>query len=98
MLSIQGIYTGREIQPLEEIHMRPNIRVIITFLDDALSVIEPEYPTRTQEESSSWLTTQQFLEKCGGWRDTRSPEEIITDIYAARTTSERGENLWQEAP
>jgi len=34
--------------------------------------------------------TQAFLEKCGGWEDTRSPEEIVTDIYAARSTSNRG--------
>lgn len=31
--------------------------------------------------------TQAFLEKCGGWEDNRSPEDIIADIYAARTTS-----------
>ncbi len=33
--------------------------------------------------------TQAFLAKCGGWEDTRSPEEIIADIYAARTASNR---------
>jgi hypothetical protein len=31
--------------------------------------------------------TQAFLAKCGGWKDTRSPEEIIAEIYAARTVS-----------
>jgi hypothetical protein len=31
--------------------------------------------------------TQVFLEKCGGWEDTRSPEEIVADIYAARPAS-----------
>ncbi len=34
MLSIPGIYTGREIRPLEPIRSRPNQRVIITFLDE----------------------------------------------------------------
>lgn len=34
MLSIRGIYTGKEIKPLEDIHVRPNVRVIITFLED----------------------------------------------------------------
>ena len=33
--------------------------------------------------------TQVFLAKCGGWEDTRSPEEI----YAARTVSQRGTSL-----
>jgi hypothetical protein len=33
--------------------------------------------------------TQAFLATCGGWEDTRSPEEIIADIYAARTASNR---------
>jgi hypothetical protein len=28
--------------------------------------------------------TQVFLGKCGGWEDTRSPEEIIAEVYAAR--------------
>jgi len=34
--------------------------------------------------------------KCGGWEDTRSPEEIITEIYAARTVSHRAESLGSE--
>jgi hypothetical protein len=37
--------------------------------------------------------TQEFLAKCGGWEDTRSPEEIIAEIYAARTVSQRGTSL-----
>jgi hypothetical protein len=37
--------------------------------------------------------TQVFLAKCGGWEDTRSPEEIIAEIYAARTASQRGTSL-----
>ena len=42
--------------------------------------------------------TQAFLAKCGGWEDTRSPEEIITDIYGARTVSNRGEMLFPTEP
>jgi hypothetical protein len=37
-----------------------------------------------------------FLAKCGGWEDTRSPEEIIAEIYAARTVSYRGTTLLPE--
>ena len=96
MLSIQGIYTGNEIKPLEEIHLRPNIRVIITFLEDDSNLFAPVQPPGTQGGVRSQTPTQRFLEKCGGWQDTRSPEEIIADIYASRTTSERGAHLFQE--
>ena len=40
--------------------------------------------------------TQAFLEKCGGWEDTRSPEEIIAGIYAARTASDRGAIIFEK--
>ena len=84
MLSIQGIYTGKEIKPLEEIHVRPNVRVIITFLEDELR-------EDTQQQHIPEDPTQVFLEKCGGWEDTRRPEEIIAEIYASRTTSDAPE-------
>jgi len=41
-------------------------------------------------------STQTFLAKCGGWEDTRSPEEIIAEIYAARTVSQRAGTLFPE--
>jgi len=42
--------------------------------------------------------TQAFLEKCGGWEDTRSPEEIVADIYTARTISNRGATIFSKKP
>jgi len=47
-------------------------------------------------EAPSQDPTHAFLEKCGGWEDTRSPEEIIADIYASRTISDRGITLFNE--
>jgi hypothetical protein len=44
-------------------------------------------------ETPAEVATQAFLAKCGGWEDKRSPEEIITDIYAARPVSHRGATL-----
>ncbi len=41
MLSIQGIYDGKKIKPLEEIKARPNVRVIITFLEEASLTVHP---------------------------------------------------------
>ena len=47
-------------------------------------------------ETSVKNPTQAFLAKCGGWEDTRSPEEIIAEIYATRTVSHRAESLGPE--
>ena len=95
MLSVRGIYTGKEIKALEEVHVRSNIQVIITFLED--EPIETKDNVRTQDFSVPPRDpTEIFLEKCGGWEDTRSSEEIIAEIYTARTTSERGSHMFQE--
>ncbi|KPA14792.1 hypothetical protein MHK_004995 [Candidatus Magnetomorum sp. HK-1] len=34
MLSIKGIYDGKRVIPLETIHKKPNVKVIITFLEE----------------------------------------------------------------
>ena len=47
-------------------------------------------------EASAEDATAVFLAKCGGWEDTRSPEEIIADIYATRTVSDRGAELFPQ--
>jgi hypothetical protein len=47
-------------------------------------------------EMPSENPTETFLAKCGGWEDTRSPEEIIAEIYAARTVSHRAGSLGPE--
>ncbi len=96
MLSIRGIYTGKEIRPLEEIHVRPNVDVIITFLDDVPEDREQTQAIRAEHPGQATTPTRMFLEKCGGWHDTRTPDEIIAEIYASRTTSGRGARLFQE--
>jgi hypothetical protein len=47
-------------------------------------------------EAVSEDPTQVFLDKCGGWKDTRSPEEIVAEIYASRTISHRDANLFND--
>ncbi|MDA0836798.1 MAG: hypothetical protein O2857_03350 [Planctomycetota bacterium] len=42
-------------------------------------------------------TTIAFLDKCGGWEDSRGTEEIIADIYSTRLNSERGENVFGDS-
>ena len=40
------------------------------------------------DEASSQGDTAAFLEKCGGWEDDRTAEQIASDIYEARVNSE----------
>ena len=66
MQSIRGVYTGKEIKPLEAVHVRPNVHVIITFLDDV-----PDYRPQAQGTHQDRIQpedtpTQMFLAKCGG--------------------------------
>ncbi|MDM8560227.1 hypothetical protein [Candidatus Parabeggiatoa sp. HSG14] len=90
MLSIRGIYTGKEIKPLENIPVQPNVQVIITFLE--LDKMNQKINPKKTDISKS--PTQLFLDKCGGWKDTRCPKDIITEIYASRTSSERVPQLF----
>ena len=48
------------------------------------------------DETLAQDPTQVFLDKCGGWEDTRSPDEIIADIYASRTSSDRGQAFFSK--
>ncbi|MCK5522379.1 MAG: hypothetical protein KAI83_04520 [Thiomargarita sp.] len=92
MLSIRGIYTGKEIKPLENIPVQPNVQVIITFLErDNLKMMQEVAPKKTDTQKSS---TQLFLDKCNGWEDTRCSADLITEIYASRTSSDRGKQLF----
>jgi len=65
-----------------------------------LEAVANEIEALRAELADGWIetpvedATAVFLAKCGGWEDMRSPEEIIADIYAARTVSDRGANLF----
>ena len=48
------------------------------------------------KEPSTGNDTQAFLKKCEGWEDERSPDEIVSQIYQARTISTRGESAFNE--
>jgi hypothetical protein len=50
------------------------------------------------DETTPKDQTQAFLEKCQGWEDTRRPEEIVADLYAARTPSNRAAAMFNEDP
>ena len=65
-----------------------------------LEDIEKEIRTLKQGLQEEWAVdsvpnaTQRFLEKCGGWEDTRTVEEIIVGIYRSRTISDRGADFF----
>ncbi len=77
MLAVRGIYTGKDIKFLEDVHVRPNVRVIITFLDD-------EPVTSDIDEDTKGL-----LALSGTWEDDRPVEAIVQDIYESRTTGKK---------
>ena len=77
MHSIRGVYNGKEIVPLEEFHIRPNVKVIITFIEDE------------SEESSVDKHTDELLALSGTWEDNRAVEDIIREIYESRTVEEK---------
>ena len=67
-----------------------------------LEAVANEIAALRDELADGWIetpvedVTAAFLAKCGGWEDTRSPEEIIAEIYAARTVSHRAGSLLPE--
>jgi hypothetical protein len=46
------------------------------------------------QEARGKNSTEAFLQKCGGWEDTRTPDEIVAEIYETRTISNRGEEMF----
>jgi hypothetical protein len=67
--------------------------VIAKEIRDLKQVVEQGWSAASTQDP-----TRAFLEKCGGWEDTRSVEEIIASIYTARTISERGAAIFNNAP
>ena len=63
--------------PPEYLH-RP-VEILLMPFDVESEPLTPE----TDEE------TRRFMATFGSWQDTRTPEEIVADIYASRTTTER---------
>jgi hypothetical protein len=74
MLSVRGIYDGKQIKPLEEFDVPPNVEVIITFMDQKTT-------------SKSRVDKRNGLPGLSGtWEDDRPVEEIIKEIYDSRTS------------
>lgn len=67
MQAIQGIYDGKSILPLEPVRAHPNVRVIITFIDDETTAKTP---------SSK-------LEDVAGCLRHTGPAKTISEMHAA---------------
>ena len=60
-------------------------QTILSFIEFLLSRFD-------RQESDD--KQQMFLETCGAWQDDpRTAEELVEEIYSARTTSDRGYSL-----
>jgi len=75
MLSVRGIYDGKQIKPLEKFDVPPDVEVIITFMDKKTTV-------QSKDDKKTGL-----LELSGTWEDDRPVEEIIKEIYDSRTSN-----------
>jgi len=75
MLSVRGIYDGKQIKPIEEFDVPPNVEVIITFMEQ-----ETERQTKKEKQN-------ELLILSGTWEDDRPIEEIIKEIYDSRTSN-----------
>ena len=51
-------------------------------------------PTDTNDESLEMKGTEELLSVCGTWEDDRTMEEQISDIYSARKSSNRTEDVF----
>ncbi len=71
MISIQGIYDGNEIKPLEKIYAKPNVKVIITFLEEYVSL---EMLSAKQDVSDLRRLSTEGRGRSKGWKFNR--EEI----------------------
>ncbi len=64
---------------------------VVKEIEALKAALEEGWNERTAEDP-----TQAFLAKCEGWDDARTAEEIVAEIYAARTISHRGASLFGE--
>ena len=60
-------------------------------IDELKAALEAGWAAAPYEDA-----TKAFLEKCGGWEDIRNTEEIVAEIYAARTHSRRGNSIFEQ--
>lgn len=56
MISVQGVYDGKVIRPLEKIFVRPNVKVIITFLEEEELITD--HADRTDELKETDILAQ----------------------------------------
>jgi predicted DNA-binding antitoxin AbrB/MazE fold protein len=78
MLSVNGIYDGKQIIPTEPVPLKEGTRfkVIITFIEP----IEDKKEGKAEPNPTKW----DLSKICGSWQGGRDAEEIIDEIYKER--------------
>ncbi len=71
LTSINAVFDGKEIKPLEPVPVVSPYLVVVTFL-------EPAHENFLDEQKA-----RQFWESFGGWRDTRTTKEILSEIHTS---------------
>jgi hypothetical protein len=81
MLTVEGIYNGKNIELSEIVPFKEKKKVLVTFLED---ISEKRELTKT--------SAQVLLDLCGSWEDDRDAEEIVSEIKQGRKNSARLRN------
>jgi len=76
MLTIQGIYNGKNIELSETVPFKEKKKVLVTFLED-----------KSEKQIETKRPAQVLLELFGLWEDNRDAEEIVSEIKQARKNS-----------
>lgn len=87
LLTIEGVYDGKSIQPLETVKTDKKHRVLITFLDELSPRDEPHQEERVSDYIPEELFKQlQMLASATGVDDLKS---FILDILQERVQAEK---------
>lgn len=68
MLAVQGYYDGVSIRPLEELHAKPNQRVIITLMDDFLEPASSENKKSMRGILAEYANPELEKQEKGAWK------------------------------
>jgi len=73
----------KEIRDLPEMLQEKIFKMILFFRSEII-----------ENRSSNEIATAEFLSVCGTWKDTRSVEKQIDDIYSSRKSTNRSEKIF----
>ncbi len=69
MLALKGYFNGKEFIPLDKVNLKPNQKVIITVLDEYLSI--EDTPEKPYKRYIGRLNTKSFNEISEALKETK---------------------------